>query len=81
MQSGVFLHMKSKATPHTNLDSLHPSIAAEWDKLVAEYICRTCSSFSLHWQAVAKKNEVEIECRWAAKSPTHTNQHATMSFN
>ncbi len=47
--------------PHTNLDSLHPSIAVEWDWFAAEYIHRTCRLFSHCRQAVVQKNEVEIE--------------------
>jgi hypothetical protein len=34
---------KVQATPHANLDILHLSIAAEWDRLAVGYICRTCS--------------------------------------
>jgi hypothetical protein len=55
------LQAKSKATPHTNLDSLRPSIAVEWDWLAAEYIHRTCRLFRHFQQAVVQKNEVEIE--------------------
>jgi hypothetical protein len=55
------LQAKSQATPHTNLDSLHPSIAVEWDWFAAEYIHKTCCSFRPRRQTVVQKNEVEIE--------------------
>jgi hypothetical protein len=55
------LQVNVLATPHANLDALHPSIAAEWDWLAAEYIRRTCRSFRCRRYAVAKKNEVQIE--------------------
>jgi hypothetical protein len=35
---------KVKATHHANLDTLRPFIAADWDRLVAEYIDKTCCS-------------------------------------
>jgi hypothetical protein len=31
---------ESSAMPHANLAACHPSIATEWDQLVAEYITR-----------------------------------------
>ncbi len=36
---------KVQATPHANLTTLHLSITAECDWLVAEYIRKTCPSY------------------------------------
>jgi hypothetical protein len=49
---------ESPAIAHAYLDTLCPSIAAEWDWLAVEYIRKTCRSFCRHRGVVAKKNEV-----------------------
>jgi hypothetical protein len=52
------LQAKDQATPHWNLSALFLSIAAEWDRLAAVHIHKTCSSFRHCHSAAAKKNEV-----------------------
>jgi hypothetical protein len=50
------LQAKVQAMPHANLDIRDLSIAVKLDRLVVEYISRTCHSFHPCWQAVADKN-------------------------
>ncbi len=65
----------SQASPHTNLDSLRQSIAAEWDWLAAEDICKTYCSFCHCWQTVTM-NKIKLKLNvLAANSPTYTNQY------
>jgi hypothetical protein len=61
------LQVKVQVMSNANLAALRPSIAMEWDRLVVEYIHKTCRSFHSYHKAVANKNEVQIE----AKSPAH----------
>ncbi len=49
------LQAKGQTTPHANLDTLHPLIAVEWDRLAEEYICKTCYSFCRHQEAAVAK--------------------------
>ncbi len=55
------LQAKSQAISHADLDALHLSIVAGWDRLTAEHIRRICLLFGRHRLAIAKKNGVEIE--------------------
>ncbi len=43
--SGSVLRPKGQATPHANFSALRPSVAAEWNLLVAVQIHKTCCSF------------------------------------
>jgi hypothetical protein len=55
------LQEKVQVIPFANLVALHPSIAAEWNWLAAEYISKACHSFR-HWQeATVVKNGIIIE--------------------
>jgi hypothetical protein len=64
---------KRPATPHANLAALRLSITAEWDRLAAVQIRKTCCSFRRRRSAVAKKNEVKLN-KLLAKGPADTNQ-------
>jgi hypothetical protein len=52
------LQGKGQAKTNANLSALFPSIAAEWDRLAAVYICKTGRSFRSHHSAAAEKNYV-----------------------
>jgi hypothetical protein len=39
------LQVKVQATPLANLAALCPSIAPEWVRLAAKYICKACHKF------------------------------------
>jgi hypothetical protein len=49
MNKRQILQGKVQVTPHTVLDALSPSIAAEWDRPAAKYIRKDCRSFHLRW--------------------------------
>ncbi len=65
------LQAKVKATPHSNLASLHQSIAVEWDWLAAAYIRKTCHSFRCAIQPSLRKMKFKLN-RWLANSPAQT---------
>jgi hypothetical protein len=46
---------------YTDLATLHPPIATEWDRLAAEYIHKTCCSFHRCLEVVMVKNIAFIE--------------------
>jgi hypothetical protein len=43
--TGSVLRPKGQAMPHANFAALRPSVAAEWDRLAAVQIRKTCRSF------------------------------------
>jgi hypothetical protein len=55
------LQVKVQAIPHPNLAALHPSIAAEWDRLAVVYFRKTCSSLDCRLEAIVVKNIAFIE--------------------
>jgi hypothetical protein len=55
------LQAKVQATPHTNLIALCLSVASEFNLQAVVYIHKACRSFCCRHDAVAKKNEFQME--------------------
>jgi hypothetical protein len=70
------LQAKVKAKPNSNLAALHPSIAAEWDRLAEVSFRKTCHSFHRCQEAAARKTKFVLN-RWLANSPTHINKYVS----
>ncbi len=69
--SYAFCRQKVQAMPHSNLAVLRQSITAEWDRLAAIYIRKTCQSFHHRQEAAAKKNDVWTDWMISQQPSSH----------